>query len=66
MAEVDDYDYNLIKDHLEPFVNPLKNKPFIDEMEDNYGSLWQFKEHISIWTFGLNKYKNFVCLRYRA
>jgi len=66
MAEVDDYDYNLTKDHLEPFVNPLKDKSFIDEMEDNYGRYWQFKDHVSTWTFGLSKYKNFVYLRYRA
>jgi len=40
MAEADDYDYNLTKDHLKPFVNPLQDAPFIDEMEDSYGSLW--------------------------
>jgi len=38
MVEADDYDYTLTKDHLEPFINPMQDEPFIGEMEDNYGS----------------------------
>jgi len=54
MTEADDYQYYNTKDHLERFVNPLKDEPFIDEMAETYGTLWQFKAHISTWTFGLS------------
>jgi len=47
MAKVDDYDYNLSKDHLEPFVIPLKDESFIDEMEDSYGSPLQYNDYVS-------------------
>jgi len=66
MAQADAYDFYMTKDHLEPFVNPLHDAPFIEEIEGSYGTLWQFKRHVSTWTFGLSKFRNYVYLRYRA
>jgi len=66
MAEADDHQYYNTKDHLEPFVNPLQDAPFIEEIKGSYGTHWQFKGHVSTWTFGLSKFKNYVYLRYRA
>ena len=47
MESTDGYDYSLTGHHLKPFLNPLKDEPFIGEMEDTYGTLWEFKEHIA-------------------
>jgi len=66
MEATDDYIYYNTKDHLELFVNPLKDEPFIDEMVGTYGKLWKFKGHIGTWTFGLSKFRNYVFLRYRT
>jgi hypothetical protein len=62
----DNYDYSVTKLHLNPFLNPLNDEPFISEMEDTYGTLWEFKDHISTWSFGVNRWKNYVYLRYRV
>ncbi len=66
MADADTYDYSATKHHLQPFVNPLKDQPFIEEMQDTYGELWEFKDHIHTWIFGVSRWKNFVYLRYRV
>ena len=34
-------------------------------MADSYGALWQFKEHVATWSFGVNRWKDYVYLRYR-
>ena len=65
MERSDKYDYGLTKPHLQLFVNPQKNDPLIAKMEHAYGTLWDFKEHISTWSFGVNWWKNYVYLRYR-
>ena len=59
------YDYGVTQHHLEPFVNPRGDEPFIEEMADSYGALWQFKEHVATWSFGVNRWKDYVYLRYR-
>jgi len=65
--EVDDaYDYSLIMYHLQSFVNLLNDKPFIVEMEDSYVSLWEFCQHILNWSFGVNKWKNYVFFWYKV
>jgi hypothetical protein len=46
MENTDNYDYSVTQHHLQPFENPLKDIPFLEEMEDTYGQLWEFKEHI--------------------
>ena len=66
MELTDGYDYFLTGHHLKPFMNPLKDAPFIGEMEDTYGMLWEFKEHIASWSFGVKCFKNYVFLRYRV
>ncbi len=60
MEKQDLYDYSITAHHLQPFVNPLNDEPFIDEMANSYGMLWEFKDHISTWTFGVNRWKNYV------
>ena len=64
METTDGYDYSFTGHHLKPFMNPLKDEPFISEMSDTYGMLWEFKEHIVTWSFGVNRFKNYVVLCY--
>ena len=66
MEATDNYDYSLTSHHLKPFVNPFHDEPFIAEMEDTYGTLWEFKEHIHTWSFGENRFKSYVYLHYRV
>ena len=37
------YNYSQSSPFLEEFENPFPNKPFINELEENNGKLWQFK-----------------------
>ena len=39
--------------------------PFIEEMEENYGKLWQFKDCVQGWTLGVSRFKNYVYLLHR-
>jgi hypothetical protein len=41
MASMDGYDYSGMSHFIEEFQNPFTDKPFISEMEENYGSLWK-------------------------
>jgi hypothetical protein len=43
MAYSDGYDYSSMTHFIEEFRNPFLDRPFITEMEENYGMLWQFK-----------------------
>jgi hypothetical protein len=43
MAYSDSYDYSSMTHFIEEFRNPFPDRPFITEMEENYGMLWQFK-----------------------
>jgi len=47
MAQDKGYDYTTTKNHLESFINPVLHKPFFEEMEETYGTLWEFKGHIA-------------------
>ena len=62
MAEEENYDYTITEMFLENFQNPLGDEPFIEEGAESFGKLFQFKEAVTHWTFGVNKYKNFVFL----
>ena len=66
-AEIQDdtYDYTHTKHLIEPFQNPLGDEPFFEEMEENYGKLWKFRDAVSHWNFGVNRQKNLVFFRYR-
>jgi hypothetical protein len=41
---MDSYDYSSMTHFIEEFHNPFSDRPFITEMEENYGMLWQFKD----------------------
>jgi len=69
MAGSSSYDYTSTAQHLKPFVNPLNGSPFISDMEETYGELWEFKEHVAHWTdwsFVVNRFKSYVYLRCRV
>ena len=59
------YDYSQSSPFLEEFENPFPNKPFIDELEENYGKLWQFKSCVDSWTLGVSRFKKYVYLLHR-
>ena len=65
METQDNYDYSLTMPHLRPFINPFNDEPFISEMADAFGPLWEFKPHVQTWSFGVNWWKNYVYLCYR-
>lgn len=65
MAGASGYDYGGIIQHLEPFINPFKDEKF-SKNEGSYGEMWEFKDHINGWSFGVNKFRRFVFLRART
>ena len=65
MELVEDYDYSPSLPFIKEFENPFENVPFIDEMEENYGKLWQFKNCVRFWTLGVSRFKNYVYLLHR-
>ena len=65
MAATQSYDYSLTVDHIEPFQYADTDTAFLEEDADCYGDLWQFKPHITQYTFGIAKQKGYVFLRYK-
>ena len=65
MEQVDNYNYSPSLPFIAKFKNPFENVPFIEEMEENYGKLWQFKECVRFWTLGVSRFKNYVYLLHR-
>ena len=65
MEQVDNYDYSPSLPFIDEFENPFENVPFIKEMEENYGKLWQFKNCVRFWTLGVSRFKNYVYLLHR-
>ena len=65
MAGTQSYDYSLTKDHIEPFQYDDPDTAFLEEDADSYSDLWQFKPHITQYTFGIAKQKGYVFLRYK-
>jgi hypothetical protein len=57
MVYIDGYDYSSMSHFIEEFHNPFSDRPFITEMEENYGMLWQFKDCVDRWTLGVSCYK---------
>ena len=51
MAATQSYDYSLTEHHIEPFQYADPNTAFLEEDADSYGDLWQFKRHITQYTF---------------
>jgi hypothetical protein len=44
MAYMDGYDYFNMSHFIKEFCNLFSDRPFITEIEENYGMLWQFKD----------------------
>ena len=65
MAATQSYDYSMTKHHIEPFQYADPKTAFLEEEADNYGDLWQFKQHITQWTFGIAKQKGYVFFKYK-
>jgi hypothetical protein len=65
MAIEDNYNYSATEHFLEPFSGWEQDEPFISELPDLYGTLWQFRPLIADWTFGINRSKNYVYLHYQ-
>ena len=65
MAGTQSYDYSQTEHHVEPFQYADPNTTFLEEDADSYGDLWQFKPHITQYTFGIAKQKGYVFLRYK-
>ena len=65
MEQVNNYDYSSSLPFIAEFENPFENVPFIEEMEENYGKLWQFKQYVRFWTMGVSRFKNYVYLLHR-
>ena len=65
MAGTQSYDYSLTEHHVEPFQYADPDMAFLEEDADSYGDLWQFKPHITQYTFGIAKQKGYVFLKYK-
>jgi len=66
MVGDDNYKYSVTLSFMEPFVNLFIDEPFIDNMPDLYGTLLQFKENVAAWAFELNRFQDFIHLRYQV
>lgn len=66
MANSAAYDYSVTLHNLRLFENPLGDESIFVEMVDTYGDLFEFKDEIPMWTFGVSRFKNFVYMRYRV
>ena len=60
--DTEEYDYSQSIHFLEEFKNSFANKPFIEELEENYGKFWQFKNCVDSRTLGLCRFKKYVYL----
>ena len=65
MAISDGYDYSAMSPFIEEFQNSFLDRPFISELEDNYGSLWQLKKCVTGWTLGVSQHKGHVLLLHK-
>jgi hypothetical protein len=62
MASTDGYDYSGMSHFIEEFQNPFTDRSFISEMEENYGTLWQFSNCVVGWSLGVSRYKGYTHL----
>jgi hypothetical protein len=62
MATSNGYYYSIMFHFIKEFQNPFADKPFISEMEENYGSLWQFRDCVVGWTLSISRYKGYAHL----
>jgi len=66
MGGDDNYDYSAILPVLETFSKWSRDEPFITNMEELYGKLWQFKFVVQSWSLGGNRFENFLYLCYQV
>jgi hypothetical protein len=50
---------------IKEFQNPFTDRPFISEMEENYGSLWKFRDCVVGWSLGVSRYKGYIHLLHK-
>jgi hypothetical protein len=65
MAFSDGYNYSAMSPFIEEFKNPFSDRPFIIEMEENYGSLWQLKNCVIRWTLGVSRHNGYIHLLHK-
>ena len=65
MAISEGYDYFAMSPFIEEFQNPFPDRPFISELEDNYGSPWQLKKCVTGWTLGVSRHKGHLLLLHK-
>jgi hypothetical protein len=65
MASTGGYDYSGMSHFIEEFQNPFTDRPFISEMEENYGSLWKFRDCVVGWSLGVSRYKGYTHLLHK-
>jgi hypothetical protein len=65
MVYMDGYDYSGMYHFIEEFRNPFADRPFITEMEENYGMLWQFKDCVDRWMLGVSCDKGYAHLLHK-
>jgi hypothetical protein len=59
------YNYSGMSYFIVEFQNPFTDRSFISEMEENYGSLWQFRNCIVGWSLGVSLYKGYIHLLHK-
>jgi hypothetical protein len=65
MASTDGYDYLGMSHFIKEFQNPFTDRPFISEMEENYGFPWKFRDCIVGWSLGVSRYKGYTHLLHK-
>ena len=65
IANFDGYDYSAMSPFIEEFQNPFFDRPFIIELEENYGSLWQLKKCVIGWTLGVSRNNGHIYLLHK-
>jgi hypothetical protein len=65
MSSTDGYDYSGMSHFIEEFQNSFTDRPFISEMEENYRTLWQFKDCVVGWSLGVSRYKGYTHLLHK-
>ena len=65
MAFTDGYDYSGVSHFIKEFQNLFIDRSFISKMEENYGTLWQFRNYVVGWSLGVSQYKGYTHLLHK-
>jgi len=60
------YEYTVTSPFIEPFTKWVGDEPFIIDMLELYGELWQFKLVMESWIFDANHSKDYIFLQHRV